>query len=54
MTDKEQIAGLVDTYTDLLRIQKAEDKEKEIANQLRKAKVKLEVFGIVVDELTID
>ena len=54
MTDKEQAANMIDVYTDLLRILKAEDRDKEIQNQLRKAKAKLEALGVVVDELTID
>ncbi|MBQ9408578.1 MAG: hypothetical protein IJU28_04205 [Clostridia bacterium] len=54
MTDKEQAANMIDVYTDLLRILKADDREKEINNQLRKARAKLEALGIVVDTLTID
>ena len=54
MTEKEQATNMIDIYTDLLRIKQAEDKEKEINNQLRKAKAKLEALGIVVGELTID
>lgn len=54
MTDKEQAANMIDVYTDLLRILKAADRDKEIQNQLRKAKAKLEALGVVVDELTID
>ncbi len=54
MNDKEQISVMIDVYTDLLRIQKAEDRDKEIRNQLTKAKAKLQALGIVVDELTIE
>lgn len=54
MTEKEQAAIMIDIYTDLQRIQKAEDKEKELNNQLRKAKAKLEALGIVTENLTID
>ena len=54
MTEKEQAANMIDIYTDLLRIKQAEDKEKEINNQLRKAKAKLEALGVVVENLTID
>lgn len=54
MTEKEQAAIMIDIYTDLQRIQKAEDKEKELGNQLRKAKAKLEALGIVTENLIID
>ena len=54
MTEKEQAAIMIDIYTDLQRIQKAEDREKEIGNQLRKAKAKLEALGIVTENITID
>ena len=42
MTEKEQAAIMIDIYTDLQRLQKAQDREKELSNQLRKAKAKLE------------
>ena len=45
---------MFDIYTDLLRIEKAEDKEKELNNQIRKAKAKLEALGIVAENITID
>ena len=54
MTEKEQAAIMIDIYTDLQRIQKAEDKEKELGNHLRKAKAKLEALGIVAENITID
>ena len=54
MTEKEQAAIMIDIYTDLHRIKKAEDKEKELNNQLRKAKAKLEALGIVTENLTIE
>ena len=54
MTEKEQAAIMIDIYTDLQRIQKAEDKENEINNQLRKAKAKLEALVIVTENLNID
>ena len=54
MTEKEQAAIMIDIYTDLQRIQKAEDKEKELGNQLRKAKAKLEALGVVTENLIID
>ena len=54
MNDREQTTMLIDVYTDLLRIQKAADRDKEIRNQLVKAKAKLEALGVVVEELTIE
>lgn len=54
MTEKEQAAIMIDIYTDLQRIQKADDREKELNNQIRKAKAKLEALGIVTENITID
>lgn len=54
MTDKEQATTMIDVYTDLLRIKQATDKEKEVNNQLRKAKAKLEMLGVVVEDLVIE
>lgn len=54
MTIEEQATGMIDRYLDLLRIKKAEDRDKEIDNQLRATKIKLETLGVVTDQLTID
>ncbi|MCI9456844.1 MAG: hypothetical protein HFE44_07695 [Oscillospiraceae bacterium] len=54
MTEKEQAAIMIDIYTDLQRIQKAEDRDKELNNQLRKAKAKLEALGVVAENLIIE
>lgn len=54
MTEKEQAAMMIDVYTDLLRIEKASDKDKEVGNQIRKARAKLEALGVVVENLTIE
>jgi hypothetical protein len=53
MTEKEQIAFLIDQYTDLQRIKSAEDKDKEIAYQIKATKAKLEAMGIVTEELNM-
>ena len=53
MTDKEQIANLIDIYTDLQRIMNAEDRDKEIRTQMIKAKAKLEALDIVTEDLII-
>lgn len=54
MTEKEQATNMIDVYTDLLRIKQAADKDKEVNNQLRKAKAKLEALGVVVEDLVIE
>ncbi len=54
MTEKELAAIMIDIYTDLQRIQKAQDREKELSNQLRKAKAKLEALGIATENLIIE
>ena len=54
MTEKEQATNMIDVYTDLLRIKQAADKEKEVNNQLRKTKAKLEALGVVVEDLVIE
>lgn len=54
LTEKEQAAIMIDIYTDLQRIQKAEDRDKELNNQLRKAKAKLEALGVVTENLIMD
>ena len=54
MTEKELAAIMIDIYTDLQRIQKAPDREKELSNQLRKAKAQLEALGIVTENLIIE
>ncbi len=53
MTEKEQIAFLIDQYTDLQRIKVANDREKEIDYQIRATKAKLEAMGIVTEDLDI-
>ena len=54
MTEKEQAAAMIDIYTDLQRIKVAEDRDKEIDFQLRKAKAKLEALGVVTENLKIE
>lgn len=54
MTEKEQIAILIDQFTDLQRIKVAENREKEIDYQIRTTKAKLEAMGIVTEDLRID
>lgn len=54
MTERGQAAIMIDIYTDLQRIQKAVDRDKELSNQLRKAKAKLEALGVVTENLIIE
>lgn len=52
-SDKEMINNLIDSYTNLQRIKKADDTEKEIDYQLKILKAKLELFGIVTIDLDL-
>ena len=54
MTVQEQAKEAIEKYMDLLRIQNAPDRDKELANQLREAKAILEALGIVTENLRID
>ena len=53
MTKEEQATGMITKYMNLLRIQQAEDRDREIENQLCETKAQLQALGIVVDELVI-
>ena len=52
--EKEMINNLIDNYTSLQRIKKAENSEKEIDYQIRILKAKLESFGIITSELEMN
>ncbi len=52
-SEKETIGILIDNYTNLQRIKKAEDKDREIDYQLEINKAKLESFGIVTSKLDL-
>lgn len=54
MSEKEMINNLIDTYINLQRIDMADDTKKEIDNQIRTVKAKLESFGIVTSDLTLN
>ena len=54
MTDKEQATILIDVYMDMMRVKRAEDRDKELDEQIRKTKVKLETLGVAVENLTED
>ncbi len=53
INDKEIIINLIDNLTNLMRIQKAEDKEAEIENQIDIIKAKLKSFGVMIDEIKL-
>lgn len=50
-SDKEMINNLIDVYSNLQRIKKAADTEKELEYQIALVKAKLESFGIVTENL---
>ena len=54
MTKEEQATALIGAYMNMLRIKQSPDRDKEIENQLRELRAKLETLGVVVDKLTID
>ena len=54
MTEKEQAALLIDSYTNLQRIKAAHDKDTEIEYQIKATKAKLEALGIVTENLDIN
>ena len=54
MTDKELVTQKIEKYMDLLRIENAPDRDREILNQKRELRVELEALGVTVDELKID
>ena len=53
MTKEEQATSMISKYMDLLRIKKAEDRDREIDNQLCETKAVLEALGIVAENLII-
>lgn len=52
-SDKEMINSLIDHYTNLQRIKKSDDSEKELDYQIKILKAKLESFGIVTTDLDL-
>ena len=54
MTEKEQATSMIAKYMDLLRIEKAENREREIKNKLRETKAIQEALGVVVEDLVIE
>ena len=54
MSDKELVSTEITRYMDLLRAIQAEDMKKELNNQLKESRAKLESFGVTVENLTID
>lgn len=54
MNEKEMLSNLIDKFTDLQRIKKAEKGENEELNyQLKVTKAKLESFGIITEDLEL-
>ena len=54
MTETELIAQTIERYTDLQRIMKAADTQKEIKNQKRILEVKLQAMGVVTENLELE
>ena len=54
MTKEELVATEITRYMDLLRVKQAADKEKELDNQLRESRAKLESFGVTIENLKIE
>ena len=57
MSDKELVGVAISQYMDLLRIDKADNMEsvkKEVRNQKRELKARLEAMGVTVEDLTIE
>lgn len=54
MAEIEMINNLIDVYINLQRIDIADDTKQEIDNQIRAVKAKLESFGIITSDLTIN
>ncbi len=54
MTEKEQKTMFISAYMNLQRVKVSADKDKEIRNQERELKAKLEALGVVVEDLTIE
>lgn len=52
-SDKEMINNLIDNYTNLQRIKKSDDAEKELDYQIKILRAKLESFGIVTTDLDL-
>lgn len=53
-TEKEMINNLIDKFTDLQRIKKSSDLEKEVDYQIKITKAKLESFGVITEDLEIE
>lgn len=54
MTETELITQTIERYTDLQRIMKAADPQKEMENQKRILEVKLQAMGVVTEKLELE
>ncbi len=54
MNEKEMINVLIDTYVNLQRINNSSNPQKEVENQLKIVKAKLESCGIVTTDLEMN
>ena len=53
MTEKEQAALLIEAFTDLQRIKKAADRDKEIDYQIKIITAKLQALCIPTEDLVL-
>ena len=54
MTKEELVAQEITRYMNLQRVKHADDKDKELDNQIRESRAKLESFGVTVENLRIE
>ncbi|MBO6149322.1 MAG: hypothetical protein J6O55_08280 [Lachnospiraceae bacterium] len=54
MTKEGQVSIMIDAFTNLQRIEKSEDRDKEIRNQKIALTAKLEAMGVVVENLILE
>lgn len=54
MTDKELVTIMIDKFNDLQRLKVAPNIDKELNNQIKYVKAKLDAMGIVTEDLVLD
>lgn len=54
MSHDEVVSVEIGKYMNLLRIEKSQDRDKELRNQMRESRAKLESFGINIETLEIE
>ena len=54
MSDQELVTYKIEKYMDILRIEAAADRDREIGNQKREMQAELQAMGITVEDLRIE